>query len=192
MQEFIFYFKLGWDHITEWGALDHQLFITALAAIYLMQDWRRVAILVTAFTIGHSVTLALSVLDIFRLPEQLVEFLIPCTIVITSISNLITKDADAKKIQTNYWLALFFGFIHGMGFANALRFMLTKDENLGIGLFGFNIGLEIGQLLVVGVILIVAELVVSIFGVKRNNWILFVSAAIFSLALMMAVERLPF
>jgi hypothetical protein len=190
MQEFIFYFKVGWDHITEWGALDHQLFITALAAIYLFGDWKKLAFLVTAFTIGHSITLALSALDIFRLPDHLVEFLIPCTIVITAISNLFAKGTDHKKIQTNYWFALFFGFIHGMGFANALRFMLSSGENLGIGLLGFNIGLEVGQLLVVALILIVAELVVSIFGVKRKNWILFISAAIFSIALMMAVERL--
>jgi hypothetical protein len=190
MQELKFYFGLGWEHITEWGALDHQLFILALAALYLFKDWKKVAILVTAFTIGHSITLALSVLDIFTLNDKLVEFLIPCTIVITAAANIFIKEDTKAPVQVNYFLALFFGFIHGMGFANAIRFMLVKDESLGIGLFGFNIGLEAGQLLVVAIILLVAELVVNIFHVKRRNWILVISASVISVALMMVYERI--
>jgi hypothetical protein len=107
MGDFGFYFRLGWEHIISTDALDHQLFIAALAAIYLLKDWRQVLILVTAFTIGHSLTLALSVLDIVRFPTNWVEFLIPLTIVITAISNLFQKKFTARSVSVNYFLALF-------------------------------------------------------------------------------------
>src|SRR5258705_6375877 len=162
MSDFRFYFGLGWEHITNWEALDHLLFITALAAIYLLKDWKQVLILVTAFTIGHSITLALSVLDIIRFPSRWVEFLIPCTIVITAFTNFFQKKFTARSIRINYFLALFFGLIHGMGFANSIRFMLAKDQNLGWSLFGFNLGLEAGQIVVVMILLIVAHIIVNL------------------------------
>lgn len=191
MDDFRFYFGLGWGHIMNWGALDHLLFITALATIYLLKDWKQVLILVTAFTIGHSLTLVLSVLDIIRFPSNWVEFLIPCTIVVTAISNLFQKKFTSKSIRINYFLALFFGLIHGMGFANAIRFMLAKDQSLGWGLFGFNLGLEAGQIVVVTIILLVAWAILTLFKINRREWVIFVSAGIFSLALKMALERIP-
>jgi hypothetical protein len=191
MSDFRFYFGLGWEHIMNWNALDHLLFITALATIYLLKDWKQVLILVTAFTIGHSLTLALSVLDIIRFSSRWVEFLIPCTIIITAISNLFQKKFTPKSIRINYFLALFFGLIHGMGFANAIRFMLAKDQSLGWGLFGFNVGLEAGQIIVVTIVLLLAWAIVTFFRVNRRDWVLFISAGIFSLALKMALERIP-
>ena len=113
------------------NALDHQLFIAALAAIYLIKDWKQVLILVTAFTIGHSVTLALSVFDVIRFSSSWVEFLIPCTIIITALSNFFQKKFTAKSIRINYFLALTFGLIHGMGFANSIRFILADDQGIG-------------------------------------------------------------
>ena len=197
MEDFGFYFGLGWQHIISTGALDHQLFIAALAAIYLLKDWKQVLILVTAFTIGHSLTLALSILDIVRLPTNWVEFLIPVTIIITAFSNLFQKKYTAIPItigtvSINYFLALFFGLIHGMGFANSLRFMLAKDQNLGWGLCGFNIGLEAGQIIVVLILLVVAHFIVNIIKVNRRDWVLFLSAAVFSLGLKMVLERATF
>src|SRR5258708_35960738 len=118
MRDFGFYFGLGWEHIISQNALDHQLFIAALAAIYLLKDWKQVLVLVTAFTIGHSLTLALSVLDIIRFNTKWVEFLIPCTIIITAISNLFQKKFTTQSIRINYFLALAFGLIHVMDFAN--------------------------------------------------------------------------
>ena len=100
MEDFSFYFGLGWQHIISTDALDHQLFIAALAAIYLLKDWKQLLILVTAFTIGHSLTLALSILNIVRLPTNWVEFLIPVTIVITAFSNLFQKKYPARSIST--------------------------------------------------------------------------------------------
>ncbi len=191
MGDFGFYFGLGWEHIISLDALDHQLFIAALAAIYLLNDWKQVLILVTAFTIGHSLTLALSVFDIIRFPSNWVEFLIPVTIVITAISNLFQKKFTERSIRINYFLALFFGLIHGMGFANSIRFMLAKDQNIGWGLFGFNVGLEVGQIVVVLILLIVAHLIVNLSRVNRKDWVLFLSASVFSLALKIALERIP-
>lgn len=191
MDDFRFYFRLGWEHIISWDAFDHILFVAVLTAIYLLKDWKRVVILVTAFTIGHSLTLALSVLDIIRFQNKWIEFLIPCTIVITAFTNLFQKEFSSRTIRINYFLALFFGLIHGMGFANTIRFMLAKDQSIGIGLFGFNVGLEAGQIVVVILLLLVAESIVKILKVNRRDWVFFLSAGVFSLALKMALGRLP-
>jgi hypothetical protein len=191
MQDFGFYFKLGWEHIISKNALDHQLFIAALAVIYLWRDWKQVLILVTAFTIGHSLTLALSVFDLIRFNSSWVEFLIPCTIVITAISNLFQKRFTTRSIRINYALALVFGLIHGMGFANSIRFMMADDQNIGWSLFGFNVGLEVGQIIVVVFVLLIAQLMVGLLKVNRRDWVMFISAGVFALALQMALERIP-
>jgi hypothetical protein len=191
MQDFRLYFGWGWEHIISLDALDHQLFIAALAAIYLLKDWKQVLVLVTAFTIGHSLTLALSVLDIIRFSSRWVEFLIPCTIVITAFSNLFQQQFTARTIRINYFLALGFGLIHGMGFANAVRFAMAKDQSLGWSLFGFNLGLEAGQICVVIAILLLTQIIIALFKVSRREWVIFLSAAVFSLAVKMALERWP-
>ena len=108
MGDFRFYFTLGWEHIISWDALDHLLFIAALSAIYLLKDWKQVLILVTAFTIGHSLTLALSVLDVFRFPDKWVEFLIPCTIVVTAFTNLFQKKIHTKIDTDQLFSGAFF------------------------------------------------------------------------------------
>lgn len=192
MSDFGFYLDIGFEHIISRSALDHQLFIIALAAIYLLKDWKQVLILVTAFTIGHSITLVLSVLDLIRFSGAWVEFLIPCTILITSIFNLFQKKFTPRSVRINYFLALFFGLIHGMGFANNIRFMLASDQSLGWGLFGFNAGLELGQIVVVLTILFLAMVLIKILKINRREWVIFLSAAVFSLALKMSIERLPF
>jgi hypothetical protein len=160
-----------------------------LAAIYVLNDWKQVLVLVTAFTIGHSITLALSTLNIVEVKTKLVEFLIPCTIVFTAATNLFQKSFTPKTIRINYFLALFFGLIHGLGFANTLRFMLARDQNLGWALLGFNVGLEAGQIVIVVIILLLAHLLLKFFKVPRHDWVLFISAGVFSLALKMAIER---
>ena len=186
-----FYFEMGWHHIVAWDALDHLLFVLALSAIYLIGNWKQVLVLVTAFTIGHSLTLALSVYDVIRVSDKWVEFLIPCTIVITAVLNLLEKDYEPRSLRLNYFLALFFGLIHGLGFANALRFMLAKDQGIGWSLFGFNTGLEAGQVVVVMGILLAGFLVVNKAGLKRKWWVWSLSVVAFSIAAKMAWERFP-
>ncbi len=190
--DFLFYFKLGWSHIVSLDALDHQLFILALVAVYTTRHLKQILILVTAFTIGHSVTLALSVFDVIRFSSKWVEFLIPCTIFLTALFNLFRKEKIQKKVALNYYLALIFGLIHGMGFANSVRMMLAKDQNIGWGLFGFNVGLEVGQVVFVILILAVSWSMLNLFKTKRRDWIIFVSSAVFALALQMAIQRIPF
>ena len=192
MTDFLFYLQLGWEHIISSDALDHQLFILALVAIFSFKDLKKVLILVTAFTIGHSVTLALSAFDIIRLPSNWIEFLIPCTIVFTALDNLIFSKNVEKLIKLNYFLALFFGLIHGMGFANSVRMMLAQEQSITIPLFGFNVGLEIGQIAVVIIVLSVFYLLSTFFKLQKKHWILLVSTPILVVSLKMAIERIPF
>ena len=190
MGDFGFYFIEGWKHIVSTDALDHQLFILALAIVYSFSDWKKVLVLVTAFTIGHSLTLALSVLDIVRIPSDWVEFLIPVTIVLTALWNII-KGKPTQKVNTNYFLALFFGLIHGLGFANSIRMMLASDQSLGWGLFGFNVGLEAGQIIVVLIILLISKLLIDLVKIPQRIYIFVVSLAVLAIAAKMAIERIP-
>ncbi len=192
MTDFLFYLQLGWEHIISSDALDHQLFILALVAIFSFKDLKKVLILVTAFTIGHSVTLALSAFDIIRFPSNWIEFLIPCTIVFTAFDNLIFSKNVEKLIKLNYFLALFFGLIHGMGFANSVRMMLAQEQSITIPLFGFNVGLEIGQIAVVIIVLCIFYLLSTFLKLQKKHWILLVSALILVVSLKMAIERIPF
>ncbi len=191
MNDFKIFFVTGWEHIISLGALDHILFIIALSAIYLISNWKQVLILVTAFTIGHSVTLALSVYDIFRLSDKWVEFLIPCTIMFTGIFNFLLKDFNTKSFRLNYFIALFFGLIHGMGFANTIRFMLSKNQNIGIPLLSFNVGLEAGQIFVVTGILLINFIFITKIKLRQKIWVWTLSGLTFYIAFNMALDRWP-
>ena len=191
MQDFLFYLQLGWEHIISKDALDHQLFILALIAIFSFRDWKKVLILVTAFTIGHSLTLVLSALDVFRFPSDWVEFLIPCTIVFTALDNIIFSKNEKKLIQLNYYLALLFGLIHGMEFANSVRMMLASEQDITLPLFGFNVGLELGQIAVVAIALFIHYIFSEVLKLSNKIWIYIISVPIFIFALKMALERIP-
>ncbi len=190
MQNLGFYFDLGWHHILAWDALDHLLFILALTAVYLLSDWKKVLVLVTAFTFGHAITLILSIVDIVRISENLVEILIPITIIVTAGLNLLAKDFSLRTLQRNYFLAFFFGLIHGLGYANAIRFMMMKDESIGIDLLGFNVGLEAGQILVVLAILFGSFILVNKAGIKRKWWVWVLSIFAIVMATKMVWERI--
>jgi HupE / UreJ protein len=191
MQNLGFYFNLGWDHIISWDALDHLLFVLALSAVYLTADWKKVLILITAFTFGHALTLILSIVDIIRVKSNLVEFLIPCTIILTAAFNLWQKEFGSKTLQRNYFLAFFFGLIHGLGFANAIRFMMQKNDSIGMNLLGFNLGLEAGQVVVVTGILLLSFIIVNKAGLKQKWWVRILSVAALIIALKMAWDRFP-
>lgn len=191
MNDFTFYFSIGWEHIINAEALDHIFFIAALAAIYMLKDWRQVLILVTAFTIGHTITLILSTKRIVGVNESWVEFLIPCTIVLTAISNLFQKSFTSKAIRINYFLALFFGLIHGLAFANVLRLILAPEQSFALSMFSFSVGLESGQILIVFLILLLSQFFISVLKIQRLHWVIFLSAVVFGLAMEMALQRLP-
>ena len=192
MQDFMLYLKLGWEHIVSLDALDHQLFVLVLMAVFVFKEWKKILWVVTAFTIGHSITLVLSALDILRAPAKWIEFLIPLTIVITALDNILMRNKPQNLMQMNYFFALFFGLIHGMGFANTARMMMSKEQSIIVPLLGFNIGLEVGQIAVVIVIMIIHFVMLTLFRINKKEWVMFVSSAVFALALKMALERIPF
>lgn len=191
MQDFSLYFELGWRHILDWKGYDHILFVMVLCGTYMLADWRKVLVLVTAFTIGHSITLALSVLKIIHIKTDLVEFLIPITILITATANILAGKSKPKGVQLKYVLALFFGLIHGLGFSNYLNSLLGKSTNIVAELFAFNVGLEFGQIIIVLGILLLSFILINIFKIKKWDWTFFLSSAIFGISLIMVLERWP-
>lgn len=193
MSEFSLYFGLGKDHILDYvNGYDHILFVLALCAVYLMSDWRKILILVTAFTIGHSITLALATLNIINVQTDAIEFLIPLTIFITAVANLFKKETAQSKtrIQINYVFALFFGLIHGLGFSNYLRALLGKQESIVSPLFAFNLGLELGQIIVVVIFLGISFILVELAKVQRRDLRLVLSSAIAGIALVLMKDRI--
>jgi len=184
MSEFALYFQLGYEHILDKNAYDHMAFVIALAALYQIEDWKKVLVLVTAFTVGHSVTLALATLQVISVNMAIVEFLIPLTIMITAISNLFVSEEKirTKNFSINYILASVFGLIHGLGFSNYLQAILGQEESITWPLFAFNVGLEVGQIVIVAIFLGISFFFVSILGVSRRDWKLVISAAVTGVA----------
>lgn len=193
MSEFALYFGLGKDHILDYvNGYDHILFVLALCAVYVVRDWKKILILVTAFTIGHSVTLALATLRIIAVETNLIEFLIPLTIFITAVSNLFRKEEsiELRNIQINYWFALGFGLIHGMGFSNYLKAILGKDQSILSQLLAFNLGLELGQIIVVALFLGLSYISVDFFKILKRDWKMVISSAIAGIALILMKDRI--
>ncbi len=192
MQDFTIYFRLGTDHILTPDALDHILFVTALCLRYLWQDWKKVVVLVTAFTIGHSLTLALSALDYIHVNTSWIEFLIPLTIVATCVNNLVQHKAEQqKRLPVIYFFALFFGLIHGLAFAGTLLSLEGKEGIIG-RLLAFNIGIEAAQLLIVLLVLLLSFLLVRLLKLSRMVWLRGASALILVISLFWAYQRFPF
>ena len=190
MSEFELYFELGREHILDVKGYDHILFVVALCAIYQINEWKKVLILVTAFTVGHSLTLALAVLDIINVNKPLIEFLIPVTIFITAAFNIIKgeRGSNQHSIHLNYIFAMFFGLIHGMGFSSYLKSMLGRNSDLITQLFSFNLGLEIGQIIIVIAVLIIGFITTSIIRRSRRDWNLVVSSAVAGVAIILMIE----
>lgn len=193
MNTFSVYFSLGRDHIADINGIDHILFIVALCVRYQLSDWKKLLILITAFTIGHSITLALSVFNIVSISTEWIEFLIPVTIILTAFSNFFVKKFQFReKFPLIYYLALFFGLIHGLGFSNYLKSLLGQSNNIVTELLAFNLGLEIGQLLIVACLLLTTFIATQLFSLNRREVMLFLSGAAMGLALQMCIERIPF
>ena len=189
MSVFKIYFDIGLDHILSMQGLDHIVFIIILCAIYFVRDWKRILILVTAFTIGHTITLALSTFKLISLNSSLIEFLIPLTIFITAFSNIIQGERSKGKGNVNYVLALFFGFVHGMGFSNSLRGLMSGSDDLIVKLLAFNLGIEVGQIIIVAVFMLISFFAVELINLNRRDWRMTISAMGAGIALLLMFEN---
>lgn len=201
MSTFQTYLQLGFFHIFNLRATDHLVFLLALCAPYVLADWRRVVALVTSFTVGHSLTLALATLGIVSFPSAVIEALIPVTIVLTCAANLrqagragLSRPQQRRRPDSILWtapnaLAAGFGLIHGLGFSNYLRELLGQQSRPVLELLSFNVGVEIGQLLIVGLILLLGFLVLRGLSVARRDWLLVVSGAAAGIALLLLLNQ---
>jgi cell division protein FtsW (lipid II flippase) len=199
MSVFTTYLELGFRHIWSAQATDHLTFLLALCAPFVLADWRRVVALVTSFTIGHSLTLALATLGLLEVNKAVIEALIPVTIMLTALLNLLQagrpEARPSRRPAPVLWaapnaLALAFGLIHGLGFSNYLRSLLGEKSQLAEPLFSFNLGVELGQLLVVSIILLLGFMVLRGFRAARRDWVLTTSGAALGVALLLLVQLL--
>ena len=190
MHPFEFYLKLGFEHIANLNGYDHILFLVVLCAVYQISQWRNILILVTAFTIGHSITLFIVSLDFFSIPSRIIKLLIPITILITSLQNVINikQIENSSGMGKNYFMALFFGLIHGMDFSNYFKALIMSPDEIVIPLLGFNIGIELGQLLIVLFIVLISFIFLNIIKIKHLKWNLFISGAAFGISLISIME----
>jgi hypothetical protein len=198
LSEFQVFLRLGFEHIADFRGYDHILFIVALCAGYELQHWRKLLILVTAFTVGHSVTLVLATLHLIAINGALVEFLIPLTIFVTGVANIVSSSlkegslAERRRSRVvKYSMALGFGLIHGMGFSSFLRALLGGEEGIALPIFAFNVGLEIGQICIVLAVLVLTFLMVRLVRMRRHDWVLVLSGGTAGVAITLMVERIP-
>jgi hypothetical protein len=184
MPSFISHISEGIQHITDWNGYDHMLFLLALAAPFTLRDWLKVLKLATAFTLGHSLTLALAATDSIHFDRDLIEKLIPLTIILTALTNFISLN---KKTQTSNWLNYFitasFGLIHGMGFSSYFRMIYDEHGSLLEGLLGFNLGVEIGQLIILSAILVFFLLLIKTTKTTQRSLTICTSLLVFCLSL---------
>ncbi len=191
------YLNLGLEHITDPLGYDHILFILAMSANYMLREWKKLLILVTAFTIGHSLALAMAMLKIVPVNAAFIEFLIPLSIFITCLLNINKPlsnqisflNINKGKNLMNYFIILGFGLIHGLGFSNFLKETLVENESLFIPLLAFNLGLEIGQIFILGIFLIFNFIILEVLRKQPRDWSIFISGAIASLSFLMLLEK---
>ncbi|MBO0357682.1 HupE/UreJ family protein [Hymenobacter sp. BT186] len=201
MSVFQTYLQLGFYHIFNLRAYDHIVFLLALCAPYVLADWRRVVALVTSFTVGHSLTLALATLGVVNYSAALIEALIPITILLTCLVNLGKAGKAEPRLARRLrpepivlalpnLLAAVFGLIHGLGFSSYLRELLGRQSRPIIELLAFNVGVELGQLLIVSVILVLGFIILRVFNAAHRDWLLVVSGAAAGIALVLLLGQL--
>jgi hypothetical protein len=192
MEDFVFYFKLGWQHIISFDAFDHLFFIMALTSIYLLKDIKQVLLLITAFTIGHATSLSLSVLNVVKINSALVEFLIPISIIFTAEIQFVKSLHPKVPFRFKYVFALLFGLLHGLGFANTIRFLMAESQHIALPLFSFNLGLEVGQILIVLLLLLMAKLFIDIIRLPQKWWIRILNTIALGAGIYWVIIRFPF
>ncbi|MCP2027965.1 hypothetical protein L1276_003133 [Flavobacterium sp. HSC-32F16] len=191
MSQFWIYFQIGLKHVLDINAYDHVLFLIALTVPYLFKDWKRIFLLVSIFTIGHTLALILSVYGIVAIKVNIVEFLIPITILVTALYHLFTAGKTSKNDGVNlvFFITLFFGIIHGLGFSNYFKTILggTATSKL-LPLGEFALGIEAAQLVVVFVVLVLSYIVQTVFRFSKRDWALVMSAFIIGVVIPMIIE----
>ncbi|WP_338377613.1 HupE/UreJ family protein [uncultured Flavobacterium sp.] len=192
MSEFWLYFKVGINHVLDINAYDHVLFLIALMIPYTFKDWKRVLLLVSLFTIGHTLSLILSVYSVIYVNPNVIEFLIPITIIVTAFYTLLTAGKNAKGNGNLSFMGvttLFFGVIHGLGFSNYFKSILPGNaSDKLIPSLEFALGIEAAQLIVVFVVLILAYVVQTFFRLSKKDWALVMSAFVIGVVLPMIIE----
>lgn len=182
---------MGFEHISDFNGYDHMLFIMVLCAVYKAEDWKKIALLITAFTVGHSLTLALSALKVITPGSYAIELLIPLTILAASVANILQDPSQpASGIRTRYLLALLFGCIHGLGFSNFFNALVGDSMDITLPLFAFNIGLELGQLLIVVLFFGIYFILTRIKDISPQSWNIFISGAGVGVSFIMILERI--
>lgn len=192
MSEFLLYFNIGLKHVLDSAAYDHVMFLMALVVPYAFKDWKKVLILVTLFTLGHTLALLLSVFEVLQIKAQFVEFLIPITILITAVYHLITAGKPIKKERISFEavVTVFFGIIHGIGFSNYFKTILPGNAtDKLLPLMEFALGIEGAQLIVVLVVLVASYIAQSFFKFSKRDWALVLSAFIIGVVLPMLIEN---
>ena len=185
------YFSLGLEHILDINGYDHILFVLALCATYQVKEWKKVVLLVTAFTVGHSLTLALAALDKITFDPATIEILIPVTIILTGLTNIIFKQkTDRVLTRIKYTITFLFGLIHGLGFSNYFRALLSEASEVVKPLFLFNIGVEVGQLVIVAVAVLLSFLFINKLKVNARYWNYILSGIAILVALKLLLERI--
>ncbi len=192
MNEFWLWFTTGIQHILDWNGYDHILYVIVLCASFSFKQWKPLLVLVTAFTIGHSFTLAFSVFHLITVKQSIIEVLIPATIEVTCLVNLFLRAKPEANYKFNYVLALVFGFVHGMGFSYILKSLLGKEESILLPLLSFNIGLEIGQLCIVLSMLFLSVFLISFTKLKTTVWNIVVSSTVLLIATFLFIQRLTY
>lgn len=191
MSQFWLYFRLGLEHVLDWQAYDHILFLIVLVAAYSFSSWKKIIWLVTLFTIGHTLALFLSVYGIVKVDSAWVEFLIPVTIILTAAYNILTagKKEQNKNINFLYSTTVFFGLIHGLGFSSYFKMVASNTESLFLPLLEFALGIETAQIIVVLVVIIIGFILQNIFNVTKRDWILVTSAIVIGIILPILQEN---
>ncbi|MFD1315063.1 HupE/UreJ family protein [Namhaeicola litoreus] len=191
MNDFSFFVQRGLFHVLDKNAYDHILFLIALVVIYQFKDWKKILAMITAFTIGHTLTLALSVFQIFRLKSEWIEFLIPLTIFVTGMVNIlfIKRNLKSKGLSINVFFAFFFGLVHGMGFSGYFEMIVGKAENKLLPLIEFALGIELAQMIIVFIVLLFGIIIQNIFKVSKRDWILVISSIVAGMTIPMLIER---
>ena len=189
-ENFWFNVQYGINHVLDIKAYDHVLFLIVLTVPYMFKDWKRVLLLVSIFTLGHTLSLVLAAYNIISVKAQMVEFLIPITIMVVALFNVFTsgKGAQKEKIGILFLSTLFFGLIHGLGFAREFKMLLSDSDNKLILLLEFALGIEIAQIIIVFIVLLLGYIMQTIFRFNKRDWILVISAIVVGLVIPMILN----